>query len=291
MTQASLPIQNSVVALTAALSAAVGQVALPEPVLKAAQQVLGQRLVLDGGKLDGTSIREAVRTSGVFQESLIATGRVSLAAADTKTALLGLRQALVSWLGARAPVEPVAHVPPPVRGHTPRARNGVRPGPLPLDPVEAGKHLLDRTEQALARLRLHQQASLPEQSVKADAQFSLDLPVMVAGQQSLLHMQIHGDPQQTEQDSPGRGWQVRFALNLSGIGEVGAQISMRGRAAGLMLWTENAEVASLLQDDVAALRAELNAVGVEVGSIVVRGAPPPAEPAKGGAGVNLDAVR
>ena len=56
MVQQALPRQTSVVALTLALSAAVGRVALPPAVAKAAQQVLGQRMALDGADIDGPAL-------------------------------------------------------------------------------------------------------------------------------------------------------------------------------------------------------------------------------------------
>src|SRR5690606_32431048 len=255
MVQQALPRQTSVVALTLALSAAVGRVALPPAVAKAAQQVLGQRLALDGADIDGPALQRAIRGSGVMQESLLAAGRPAQAAGDMKSALLGLRQNLLSWLGSGVPVEPVAALPPPWRGVTPRARQGEpSPAELPADPREAGKVLLERTEGALARLRLHQSASLPDPAApRPDTQLSLDLPVLVGGQQLLLHLQIHGEPEEEAGEAGERGWQVRFAINLAGLGEVGAQISLRGRNTGVLLWTEQPEAAALLAEEIDAL--------------------------------------
>jgi hypothetical protein len=75
MVQQALPRQDSVVALTSALASVIGRVALSQEVVKAAQQVLGQALTLDGGKLDGPAIQRAVKNSGIFQEALLANGR------------------------------------------------------------------------------------------------------------------------------------------------------------------------------------------------------------------------
>jgi len=292
MVQQALPQQNSVVALTTALGAAMGRVALPQAVVKAAQQVLGQRLALDGETLDGATLQRALRESGILQESLLAAGRPAAAATDMKSALLGLRQSLVSWLGAQAQVDPVAQIAPPWRGVLPRARQGESPVPdLPDGPREIGKLLLERTEGALARLRLHQSASLPDPVTRHDTHLSFDLPVMVGGQQALLQMQIHGDAEGEAGSDSERGWQVRFAINLQGMGEVGAQISLRGKAAGVLLWTEQPETAERLSNDIAALRAELEALNLRPGAVVVRGSAPqmPAGPAP--SGHYLDATR
>ena len=294
MVQQALPRQDSVVALTTALTQVVARVALPEPVMKAVQQVLGQRLSLDGGGPDGAALQKAVRNSGIFQEAMLANGQAKAAGGDMKTALLGLQRQLGAWLGDQAGVEQVRAIPPPLRGMVPRARGeNMSLGDLPEDAQAAGKVLLERTEAALSRLRLHQNASLPEPAARHEAQWSLDLPVMVSGQQSLLHMQIHRD---RDGDGPeqnaDRGWQVRFAINLSDMGEVGAQISLRGNATGVLLWADREETAALLNAGIGLLRHDLEALSLAPGAIVVRaGAPSAAVPPTQSAGHIVDAVR
>jgi hypothetical protein len=283
------------VGLTTALSALAGRVGLPEPVAKAAQQVLAARVVLDGAGLGGAALKAAIQKSGVFQEALLASGQAQAAAGDAKSALLSLRQGLGNWLGNQAPVAQVSGVAPPLRGQVPRARAGDGMVPdLPDDPREVGKLLLDRTEAALSRLRLHQNASLPDpSSPRPDTQWSLDLPVVVGGQQHLLQMQIHRDAEKDAEKPEDRGWQVRFAINLAERGEVGAQISMRGRNTGVLLWADHAETAQSLADAVEGLREAIVEVGLIPGAIVVRtGAPAPqqARPA-GQAGNYVDATR
>ena len=60
------------------------------------------------------------------------------------------------------------------------------------------------------------------------------------------------------------------------MGEVGAQISMRGKITGVMLWAEQKETADALAASVAELRGELEAVGLAPGTVMVRtGAPAP----------------
>ena len=295
MVQQALPRQDSVVGLTTALGAAIGKFALPEPVAKAAQQVLAARVSLDGGQVSGDSLKTAVLKSGIFQEALLASGQGTLAAGDTKSALLGLRQSLGAWLGQQAPVAQVAGVAPPLRGLLPRARSADGGTPaLPDDMLEAGRMLLERTEAALSRMRLHQNASLPEQSAaRQDAQWSLDLPVVVAGQQHLLQMQIHKDPEGEDERPEDRGWQIRFAINLSDAGEIGAQISLRAGSAGVLLWAERPETSAALSADVEALKVDLAALGLKPGAVVIRtGAPaPPAGSAPSASGQHLDATR
>ena len=279
MVHASVPQQGSVTALTTALASIAGKVVLPEAVARAAQQVLAGRVAIAGPRFDGSALQAAVRGSGVFQEASLAGVQPPLPQSDMKSALLALRQTLVSWLGQQAPVAAVAPIPPPLRGTSPRARLSEPP---PLDPgapaEELGKHLLERTESALARVRLHQHASLPDPAGRA-AEWSMDLPVLVGTHQTLMQLQIHRD-QHSEQEAAGeRGWQMRFALNLPGMGEVGAQVSLRARSVGVMLWATDAATSAALGGEIAALRDSLAAVGLQPGAVIVRQGEPPTAPA------------
>ena len=275
MVHTALPRQGSVTALTSALVSIAGKVALPEPVARAAQQVLAGRLAVDTPRLDGTTLQAAIQRSGVFHEAALAQGRVPLAQTDMKSALLALRQTLTSWLGQQAPVNPVAPIPPPMRGSTPRARTGE---PLPVDtnaPAEQiGKQLLERTESALARLRLHQHASLPEPAAKT-ADWSMDLPVTIGTQQTLLQIQIHRDQQGEAEAAGERGWQMRFAISLPDMGEVGAQVTLRAGTTGVMLWATEPTASAALEHEIASLRDTLAGAGLRLGAIIVRHGEPP----------------
>jgi Flagellar hook-length control protein FliK. len=295
MVQQALPRQDTILGLTTALTAIAGRVALPEPVAKAAQQVLAVRLNLDAGRPGGAEVRAAIQQSGVFQEALLAGGRGTAAAGDLKSALLALRQGLAGWLGNQAPVAQVSGVQPPLRGQLPRARAGEAiTQDLPDDPMDLAKHLMERSEAALSRLRLHQNASLPDPNpLRQEAQWSMDLPVVIGGQQHILHMQIQRDAEKDGERSGDRGWQVRFAINLAERGEAGAQISLRGKNTGVLIWAEHAETANMLASAVEDLRTDLSAVGLVPGAIVVRTGPPAEQPSQpvGQAGHIVDARR
>ena len=295
MVQQAIPRQDSLVGLTTVLTSIAGKVALPEPVAKAAQQVLAARVPLDGIKLTGAGIKTAMQMSGVFQEALLASGQGSAAAGDLKTALLTLRQTLGAWLGNQAPVAQVSGLAPPMRGQVPRARAGDgAPPSLPDDPVELGKVLSERTDAALSRLRLHQNASLPDPTgQRADGQWSMDLPVIVGGQQQVLQLQIQRDAEQEAERSEERSWQVRFAINLAERGEVGAQISLRAKNTGVLLWADREDTARSLAAAVDGLRQELGDAGLVAGALVVLAGAPAMEATQPAAseGHVLDATR
>jgi hypothetical protein len=279
MVHAAVPRQVPVVALTAALTAVLGKVALPEPVVRAAQQVLGGQVALDSQDFDGAALQAAVRGSGLFLEAGLARGQTPSPQTDMKLALLALQQALTKWLGPQAPMPAAGQAPPPVKGVPPRMRDPSVP-PLDLDAPapEVGKQLLERTEAALARTRLHQSASLPEPAVKA-ADWSLDLPVLIGQHQTMLQFQIHADEQGQGSTPAERGWQMRFALNLPALGEVGAQVSFRSGSTGVMLWASDPAAARALEEHADTLREAMAAAGLRLGALVVRaGAPVTAAP-------------
>jgi hypothetical protein len=292
MVQSALPRQDSVAALTTMLTAVIGKVALPEPVMKAARQVLGGQVRLDTGKLDGATLQRAILNSGVFQEARVATGAVPTATGDMKSALLTLRSTLGAWLGAdQASVQQVGRTPPPSRGGNPRAMPPEPPPPLPATPGEAGRRMLDHTDAALSRLRLHQAASLPDQTDPRRADWSMDLPVLIGTHQTTLNIQIHRDPEESGEAAPERGWSLRFALNLPETGEVGAQVSLRGTATGVMLWSANPDTAEALQQGVDELRADLAAAGLRPGAVIVRHGEPATQSQPAQSGHLVDARR
>lgn len=274
MVHTAVPRQAPVTDLTAALSSIAGKVVLPEPVARAAQQVLAGRVAIDSPRFDGNALQAAVRGSGVFQEAALAQGQTPLPSADMKTALLTLRSTLVNWLGQQAPMAGVAQVPPPLKGITPRARAHEAP---PLDPdaapEEIGKQLLERTDSALARTRLHQHASLPD-TVGRTADWSMELPVLIGQHQTTMQFQIHRDETNDSESVTERGWQMRFAINLPNMGEVGAQVSLRAGTTGVMLWASEPEASAALDGEVAVLREALAAVGLKPGAVIVRNSEP-----------------
>ncbi|SEQ60526.1 hook-length control protein FliK [Devosia sp. YR412] len=288
MVHTDVPQQGSITALTTALTSLAGKVVLPEPVVKAAQQVLAGRVAIDAPKFDGAALQSAIRGSGIFQESALAQSQSPLPQTDMKTALLTLRQTLTTWLGQQAPTAAVSQIAPPLKGQVPRARPGEAP---PIDPdappEEIGKHLLERTESALARTRLHQHASLPDPVAKT-ADWSMDLPVLIGQHQTLMQFQIHRDQQGDSDAVTERGWQMRFAINLPELGEVGAQVSLRAGTTGVMLWASDPDAAAALNEEVGLLREALSAADLRLGAVIVRSGEPPA-PAVAPSGHFLDA--
>ena len=76
---------------------------------------------------------------------------------------------------------------------------------------------------------------------------------------------------------------MRFAIAFPALGEVGAQVSLRGSATGVMLWADEPATAVSLDAELPALRAALASVGLQAGTVFVRqGAPLQLTPAPSG---------
>lgn len=291
MVQQSLPGQASIGAMMGILSAVAGQ-AMPEPVLRAARQILGNQLVARDGKVDAGALKAAIGSSGLFQEAQLGKGASGAAGTDTKSGLLAMRQGLVQWLGTQAHVAQVSQLPPPLKHVLPRARLSEVPlDEVAGDPETVGRMLLERSEGALSRLRLHQHASLPDGGKPGEADWTMDLPLMYAGQQTVVHLQIHRDGGGEAMRPEERGWQVRFAMHLPELGEVGAQVSLRGQVTGILLWANEDGAAERFSEAIEDLRESLLAAGLKPGALVVRRGAPGDLQAPAGAGQFLDARR
>ncbi|WDR03290.1 flagellar hook-length control protein FliK [Devosia algicola] len=202
--------------------------------------------------------------------------------------MLGLRTVLLAWLGGGIAAVPRVQRQPPMRGGIPRAQQDPGDSAPRGSAEQLGRAALERTDNALSRLRLHQHASLPDPVHKGDREWNFELPVVIAQQQNVLQMQISRDGGGDGTEGEGH-WQVRFAINIDHAGEVGAQLGLRGRRTSVMLWASETETADTLREMLPDLRNELVSVALDVSAIVVRTGAPTAPPRPSGG--LLDATR
>lgn len=204
---------------------------LPRPVLDAAQRVLANRIDLNRAVPDGRALEAAVLKSGV-----VTTPTTREAPANSKSALLALRTSLLAVLGGdgAAPVEPLARAAPPIKGEPPRAP---APQAALADPAadgpETARTLLGHTDAALSRLKLLQAASQPA-DVRADAsvprsELRVEIPMLLGTQTGILQLMVEHDGKHKRDQERQRGWRMRFAMNFSETGEVGADIALLRR--------------------------------------------------------------
>lgn len=249
---------------------------LPRPVLDAAQRVLANRIDLNRAVPDGRALEAAVLKSGV-----VTTPTTREAPANSKSALLALRTSLLAVLGGdgAAPVEPVARAAPPIKGEPPRAP---APQAALADPAadgpETARTLLGHTDAALSRLKLLQAASQPA-DVRADAsvprsELRVEIPMLLGTQTGILQLMVERDGKHKREQDRQRGWRMRFAMNFSETGEVGADIALLGRAASISIWAADPDTADALDEMLPDLAPAIQRHGLELTSLRVRrGAP------------------
>jgi hypothetical protein len=276
--------QDSVLPLIARLAtlAAPTAAALPRPALEAIAMLLSTRLDLNRAPPDGKTLRDAVLRAGIVTEPGTRTPT------DAKSALLQLRSALSGFLGGE--VEAVAPVtrrpPPPLKGEPVRAPTPQSVSPLAEEPVETARQLLGHADAALSRARLLQLASNPTDPTRPNmaapaAEFRVEVPMQLGAETGILQLLVERDGKHKRTPAE-RGWRMRFALNFTTTGEVGADVSLLGRSANVSLWAADPATADALEAMLPELAPALARHGLEVGAVRVRrGAPQHASRAPG----------
>jgi hypothetical protein len=266
--------QDSTAPLLARLAAIVTAAAptLPRPLLEVAQRLLANRVDLNRAVPDGKALEAAVLRAGVLLAPL-----TRQTPGDNRAALLALRSGLVGLLGSdgTAPVAPVERPAPPIRGEPPRA-----PPPQPAVPggaADAGSEvqtLLGQTDAALSRLKLLQSASQPAIDARPDAatprnELRFEIPMLLGTQTGILQLLVERDGKH-KREQRGRGWRMRFAMNFSETGEVGADIAMLGRSASISIWAADPEIADALDAMLPELGSAIQRHGLELTALRVR---------------------
>jgi len=288
MVPGALARQNSVAPLLASLAAVVARPAtLPEPVLRAALQVLGQRVQVPANGPAADVLKTAIEKSGVFLEAGLA--KAASPTPDMKSALAALRSSLATWLGGNpAPVQAAQRAAPPLRGMPPRA-DAPDVEPLPDIPREAARALHHQADAALSRVKLMQFASLPDADPARPApqELRMEVPFLIGSETVLAQFQIFRDGSRKRTDGK-RGWTMRFAMNFAATGEVGAEIGLLGKHVSVGLWAAERETHDRLAAALPELGPALAALRLDPGAIRLRAAPP--EPEAPPSGHYLDSL-
>ena len=145
--------------------------------------------------------------------------------------------------------------------------------------VEAPEHiaprLLHETDSALARLSLHQIASLPDERMAAradqpDMRWSCEIPVNVDGRTAMFGFVIERDGRHAPHEREKKKWRVRAAIDLAETGAVEADVRLKGDVVTAGLVAEQPETARMLEEALPMLRDGLTAAGFEVDTLSVR---------------------
>jgi len=285
--------QDSAAPLLARLAAIVTAAApsLPRPLIDLALKVLATRLDLNRGAPDANTLEAAVLKAGVLLTPL---GREP---ADSKSALLALRSGLRALLGGdtAASTTPAERPAPPIKGDPPRAPTPQAALPDPsADTRDTARALLGHTDAALSRLKLLQSASQPVTDTRTDGplprnELRVEIPMLLGAETGILQLLVERDGKHKREPERQRGWRMRFAMNFSATGEVGADIAMLGRSASIAIWAADPDIADALDELLPELAPAIQRHGLELTSLRVRrGAPRHAQAAPG---QQLDSAR
>jgi hypothetical protein len=109
----------------------------------------------------------------------------------------------------------------------------------------------------------------------------LELPLMIGHELVMAQLQVSRDGSRREAERK-RGWTMRFALNYSATGEVGAEVGLLGKAVNVALWAAEPETAAAMQAALPELGGALEAIGLKPGALRIRhGVPEPERPVSG----------
>lgn len=236
--RASLPQAG---ALEPLLERLVAAAARNDPALPAAAAALMETLRGPGELARADTLRTALLDSGLFLEGRLLAGADAAAlAGDLKAALWRLLAALESKTGTSR-------------------RSGA--GFSSPDTAARAGGLRADAEAALARLQLHQIASLPQR--QSATHWNLLIPVLGA-EPHVVELRIDAEPGDRSQRAPARGWSVLLHLDLPGLGPLQARIRLDAGGVDATLWSERAPTHAAARRHLPQLRERLRAAGLKV---------------------------
>jgi hypothetical protein len=220
---------------------------------------------------------------------------------DPKAALLALQQALPAQPVRDAPAEPAPRdlraallnfqqaarepatpdTPSPPQRPAPPTRDAAlspqapAPATLPERPDLAAlvEHLRPEVEQALARISLHQLASLPD---GASSAWMFEIPVATPQGTAMAQFEVERDDAGSGAGDAAAPWRARFSIDVEPLGPVHVHVAMSGGQAAVSVWAERADSLDWLRGQGGELAGALPA------EVVFRaGTPGGAAPARG----------
>jgi hypothetical protein len=192
---------------------------------------------------------------------------------DLRAALLNFQQAAREPAAADTPSAPQRPAPPTRDA----ALSPQAPAPATLpehaDLAALVEHLRPEVEQALARLTLHQLASLPD---GASSAWMFEIPVATPQGTAMAQFEIERDGAGSGGGDAAQPWRARFSIDIEPLGPVHVHVAMSGGKAAVSVWAERADSLEWLRGQGAALAGALPA------EVVFRaGTPGGATPARG----------
>ncbi|SEM72355.1 hook-length control protein FliK [Pseudomonas sp. ok272] len=239
----------------------------------------------------------ALASSGLFLESKLLAGLDPNLAADTKGNLLRLIAQLAPGLpgnttfnAAIAANTMAQALPSFVRsalGMLGQVSTKPTPGgfPLPsrlLQSLEGEgdlEHLLRLAAAAVSRLQSHQLSSLEQTGMTEDGrlQTTWQLEIPLRNLQDVVPLQVKFQREDTpprenpekpsEREPKQRLWRVELAFDMEPLGPLQVQAQLASGTLSSQLWAERPYTASLIENHLSGLRAQLQSCGLNVGDL------------------------
>ncbi|HEX3366796.1 flagellar hook-length control protein FliK [Phenylobacterium sp.] len=158
-------------------------------------------------------------------------------APEVRAALQTLQETLNAPADDRPALPPRASPPsPPARDGAITAQAAARPSlPEHADAQLIAQVLSRGVDQALARLTLHQLASLPDGPNQA---WTFELPVATPQGAAIAQFQVDRDAGAGGGGEGDPGWRVRFSIDIEPLGPVHVQLAPGAERASVTVWAE-----------------------------------------------------
>jgi hypothetical protein len=278
-----LPAQGSQAPLLATLSALdrspSSMAALPAGIRDAVSQLFLQ-LPTAAQIRQPEGLREVIQRSGIFHEAALAMAATTTTGgiappADLKSALLSLAARLRSLASPAATLAAgqSRETSPPRPGATPTAQARVPAESLTLGAQALLDGLRTRTDQAVARLALHQWTAV-DGAESGQLRWLLELPLRGDDGVDLVHLLLERERERsTPEEEPA--WRAELALDLPELGPLRARIAVTGDQVRVRLWTEMEDTLSLTRKELPRLHGALQDRGLRVRDLGCNAGQPP----------------
>jgi hypothetical protein len=193
---------------------------------------------------------------------------------DPRSAMLLLQRAFgLAPAGRPGPASRAAAPPPPLRQSEPGAQ-AAESAALPSgDEATIAQHLAGETDQALARLTLHQLASLPEAA--GGPAWVFELPLATPQGAAMAQFVIDHDDEAATGGGGEPAWRARFSINVEPLGPVHIHLRVGRESSAVTLWAERDGGVQRLRSQGSALAEALGADVVIHPGAPRRSTPPP----------------
>jgi hypothetical protein len=246
--------------------------ALPRAIVQAANN-LWQALPEAASLGDAKALEQAVRRSGVFLESTLASGERAAGATAARTDLKALMLQLSRVLSEQGARPGAALTDNSVPAPLPTARGPLTslpaaPATLSLldAPASQMNELSRQVDGALARLTTVQVANAAQDPTTQS--LMVELPVRHEDRAAILRLRIENESARRQATDGDQSWTVEAAVDLGAIGALHARVTLSGSRIGVQLRAESPAIVDTLSARTFELESMLREAGLEVDRIV-----------------------